>query len=854
MIRSLGNGLTAVLIESHAAPVVALQAWVKVGSADERVDEAGLAHLHEHMLFKGTQRRGPGEIAKQIETRGGEINAWTSFDETVYHLVLAAPFLGIGLDVLADALRNASFDPDELRRETHVVVEEIKRSEDSPGRRVSRQLFEHAYRDHPYRRPVIGTSESVLGFTREKILDFYRRHYTPDRIVLALVGDFSEDELAEEVERIFGPWAAKGSTGAPRQPEPPQMGPRVAFLSDGSRETYLALGFHIPELLAPDLPALDLLAALLGQGESSRLPARLKRRDRLMTEAYASAYATKDPGLWVCGGNPAHGRERAALSGLLAELRIARAEEFDEDEIARAKRMLLAESVYQRETAQGYCRTVGFYQAMAGSLEAEKVYEAQLQAVGAAQLREVAVHYLGADNATLSGLFTEGQSIGQAEAEAALKSELGNDTLKPASPGRSKRVSERQLLQTHALPGGGTLLIKQEMTVPLVAFRSAQIGGLRFESEGDNGISVLCARLLARGAAGRDAEAIARSVDSMAGSLSGVPGRNSFGLSAGFLSEHLEEGLALFLDCLLVPDFPGDELLRERAHQIQAIRTREDHPQSLALELFLKTLFEVHPYRLSLGGEERSVAGLGVDQVRAFWRSHYPPQTITLGVVGAVEPERVLDLCRRRFEMHDVSGGAAFIPPVVPSEPRPTRPRFVERKLAKAQAQVVVGFWGGRLLDADRHVLHVLSAVLGGMGGRLFTELRDKQSLCYSVHSSSVEGLEHGYFVIQLGTSPDKRERSLSGIREQLARMRDEPVSTTELEGAKAHLIGVHAIGLQRRQSLAGTMVLDQTYGLPAESYLQFAERISAVNADQVQDAAATYLDPAGEVVAVVGP
>jgi zinc protease len=344
----------------------------------------------------------------------------------------------------------------------------------------------------------------------------------------------------------------------------------------------------------------------------------------------------------------------------------------------------------------------------------------------------------------------------------------------------------------------------------------------------------------------------------MAGSLSGVPGRNSFGLSGEFLSEHVDEALTLFLDCLLAPDFPEAELSRERQHQIQAIRAREDHPQSLAIELFLKTLYQVHPFRLNLGGEEASVSTLETDGVRAFLRAHYPARTVTLSVVGAIEPRQVVELCQRAFELHGERHGvredAPFVPPSVPAEPKPATPRFAERKLDKAQAQVVVGFLGGRLLDADRYALQLLAAVLGGMGGRLFSELRDKQSLCYSVHGSSVEGLDRGYFVIQLGTSAEKRDRALAGIREQLARIREERVSTAELEGAKAHLIGVHAIGLQRRSSLGATLALDHAYGLPAENYLRYAELISAVDAARLQEAAQAYLEPSGEVVAVVGP
>jgi zinc protease len=257
---------------------------------------------------------------------------------------------------------------------------------------------------------------------------------------------------------------------------------------------------------------------------------------------------------------------------------------------------------------------------------------------------------------------------------------------------------------------------------------------------------------------------------------------------------------------------------------------------------------------LNLGGEEASVRGLAVDQVRAFWRSHYPPRTLTLAVVGAVEPVQVVDLCCRSLEKRGMRDAGSFVPPSVLLEPRPSTPRSAERKLDKAQTQIVVGFLGGRLLDPGRHALQLLAAVLGGMGGRLFTELRDKRSLCYSVHGSSIEGLDRGHFAIQLGTSPEKRDKALEGIREQLARIREEPVPALELEGAKAHLIGVHAIALQRRGSLAATFALDHAYGLPPENYLRYAEQISAVDTRHLQEAAQATLDPAGEVVAVVGP
>ena len=200
---TLDNGLTVILEENHSAPVVALQMWVKVGGADETDDESGLAHTLEHMIFKGTKKRNVGEIAKEIESMGGDINAWTSYDQTVYHIVVASRFYKEGLDVLADAIQNSIFDPQELEREKKVVLEELKRSEDSPSRKLGKRLMGTAYTSHPYTRPVIGLKETVESLNRKKTFDFYKRWYVPNNMTLVISGDFDNDDFFPIVKRGF---------------------------------------------------------------------------------------------------------------------------------------------------------------------------------------------------------------------------------------------------------------------------------------------------------------------------------------------------------------------------------------------------------------------------------------------------------------------------------------------------------------------------------------------------------------------------------------------------------------------------------------------------------------------------
>ena len=216
MLRTtLDNGLSVVLVEDHSAPVVALNVWVRTGSADEKPEQWGMAHVHEHMLFKGTERRGVGEIAATVEGAGGNINAFTSYDMTVYHITMASQDAAVGVDVLSDAVLHSTFDAGELAKEEEVVIEEIRRSDDTPDSMISKTLFETAYTRHPYRREVIGTQESVRSFSRQGLLDFYHYWYVPNNMTFVAVGDFKSADVLAQIKQAFA--GAKPRLGrAPR--------------------------------------------------------------------------------------------------------------------------------------------------------------------------------------------------------------------------------------------------------------------------------------------------------------------------------------------------------------------------------------------------------------------------------------------------------------------------------------------------------------------------------------------------------------------------------------------------------------------------------------------------------------
>ncbi len=857
----LSNGLTVVYEQQRHAPVVAFQVWVKAGSADETGDEVGLAHLHEHMLFKGTQRRGPGEIARAIEAHGGEINAWTSFDQTVYHVVMASAHAWQGLDVLADAVRNSAFDEGELSREIEVVCEEIKRSLDMPSRRASKALFASAFTTHPYGRPVIGFEADVRAHTRERVLSFYGKHYQPSNMVLSAVGDFDEAALRSHVESLFGgDWARAPLTPFVRPMEPDFTGLRVALTEDEVKDAYLHLAFQIEGVSHADTAALDVLAMVLGQGDASRLSLEVRRKRALARDVSAWAWTPKERGLFALSLVATPDTLAAAFEESARVLATLTRVEPDADEVETVKSLIEAEAVYQRETVQGLARKYGYYESMAGGLEREAAYYEAVSLVTPARLREAAQTYFTFDRAVVSGLLPKGTPFTQTQARETLErvaaqrpDSLPKRQLAAGAPVRlaPSRRAAKPGLTVEKLPNGATLVVKEERAAPLFAMRASFFGGTRFETEANNGLYALLSRTLTRGTTSMSAEAQSHLVDSLAGSLSALAGRNSISLRAEFLSKHFERAFDAFADALLNPAFDEGEVSRERAQQLQDIASREDRPAAVAMELLQKTLWLKHPNRLPLLGEKDTVAALTPEALRAAHVQALHPSRLTLAVVGDVDTAHVIEQARAHFS---AMPGVPFTSPALPDEPEWTGAREVRRVLNKQQTHLLLGFPGATIHDDWRRALEVLQTVLSGQSGRLFVELRDKRSMAYSVSASVVEGLEHGSFSVYMGTSPEKVADALAGIRVELLKLCDDLVTEAELSAAKTHLVGTQAIGLQRNGARAGLIALDTLYGLGPEAFTRYAPEIEAVTREQVREAARRVFDFSKSALAVVGP
>ena len=839
--HTLPNGLEVLVREEPAQKVVELQVWVGAGSRDEPKGKEGIAHLFEHMLFKGTKTMGVGEIASTVEAAGGDINAYTSMEHTVYHITIANEYAVTAMEVLADAIQHSIFDAEELEREKLVVIEEIHRGKDNPSRLFSQELFKTAFNVHPYGRTVIGTPESVSSVKRRDMVNFHQAWYAPGNMKLLVVGGVSAPEIFESAAKLF---VEPGQIGSEREEseEPEQDGIRSFSLIMDTEPARLTFAFPIGELTDPDTPVLDLAAAILSGGRSARFPIHLRDKG-LVLSAWAYAYTPRDPGLFIIGAATTQDKVEIASRALLEQVARLQTEMVSLEELNLARDQIINDKIFSRETVQGQAREIGYLALTLGDLDFNDIYYSRLQSVDPGDILDAAKRVFRPERATVGFLTRESGS----QPDEDMTARLLTDILKPEVRPETKDVAP---VYRSILPNGITLIVREDRRLPLVAVRAGVLGGVRYETEEDQGSFNLLAHLLTRGTNKRTAQEMAQKLDSLSASLGGFSGRNSLGITGKFLSRDIREGFSLMREVLTEANLPQKEIDLFKGQVVSAIKAQRDNMTSFALDLFRRTLFREHPYRFQVMGTEGSVGNITRQGLLSIYRSVIQPKGMVISVSGDITVQRAYQLTREYFG--DLKG--------VPYDPGPLpvevgRDGIVsERELRedKAQTHVILGYHGPALDAADLDALEVLNAVLAGQGGRLFKELRDRESLAYSVFSFVAPGIDPGYIAFGIGVDPARETEAVEGFLEQIRRVRKEAVTAQEMVRAKRYLVGSHMIGLQTLQSRGDEVFFPTLYGQDLDHALSFEGRIQSVTPWQVREAALEYLDPENYTLVVV--
>ncbi len=829
-VFTLSNGLEIIVHEDHSAPVASVQAWVRTGSIHEgRWLGAGISHLLEHMFFKGTPSRGPQDFARTVQDHGGYINAYTSFDRTVYWVDIPARGVSPTLELLADALMNSSLPADELVKEQEVIRREFAMGFDDPDSTAGKQLFATAFAEHPMKHPVIGHLDVFNTITRDDLAAYYRERYAPNNIFFVIVGAVEAGAVREQLAGHFEnhPRRALADVLIPR--EPSQLGRRELHTEFDTELTRMSLAWHIPAITHRDLPALDILSTVLGSGRSARLYSRLREGLGIVHGVDAWCYTPASEGLFGMDAVLDPGKAGDVRREMLAIIGEVRDSGIEQPLLDKARRMFLSHQISSLTTMRGKAADLGSNWLFARNLRFSHDYLAAAQHVTPADLQRVAREYLRDENMTVSSL--------NPRASAAPAAKLRHDGQCGAT-------------QLFRLSNGMRLLVREDARLPLVSIAATFKAGLLAEAAEDNGITRLLARTLLKGTARRTAEQIAGEIESAGGAIGSDSGNNSISITARVLEPDLALGIDLVADVILSASLPEKAIVREKEAQLAGIKADEEEMTSVARNLLRARLFGEHPFALRMLGTPESVNSLTRESLAAFRDKYLCAANCVISVFGAVKAAEVRELIERHLGALP-QGEEAFrdvpqpVPPAADIEATEHKP--------KAQAVLMIGFPGADMFSPDRQALELIDEACSDLGSRLFNRIREQMGLAYFVGSSSLMGLARGAFTFYLGTDPAKLTEVRAALREEIARLAADGLDAAELSRAKEKLLGGQEIRNQSNDTLAYACALDELYGLGHAHYHGLRERVNSVTLDQVREVARRYFTQAG-VTAIVRP
>jgi zinc protease len=851
----LPNGLTILARRDRTAPVVAIVTCVKAGYFDEPDDTVGIAHVLEHMYFKGTPTRGVGEIARATQLAGGYLNAGTIYDHTHYYTVLPVDGLRAGLDVQCDAYANSVIDTDELRRELEVIIEETKRKADSAGPLALETMFALLHDQHRIRRWRMGRESELRALTREQVVAFYRRYYRPSNTVLAIVGDVDPAEAIAEATQRYGSLAdaAVIRHRGPQETTPPEM--RLREWSGDIAQTELVFGWRTPPEDHPDTPSLDFLAAVLSSGRASRL-VRATRDRRLVSSIQAFNYTPTDVGVFVVQARGAQERSRDAARAIADQLRRVREGDLREDEVTRTRQLVGAQWLRRLESAEGQANFLGSWE-LAGGWERGLAYHQAQLSVDCARLTAVAQRYLPLDHVSLVAYRPRaGQALGTDAADVrAMLEAPGVAALEPARPStpaamppvRNARL-ERVVDGIHVFrsASGLPILVKPRPGAALAHLGAFIAGGMIEESPMQAALSTLTARTMLRGTVRHDATRFAEEAERLGGSFAASVGTESMRWTIGVPTDRLDDAATLLTELWLAPALPDEGVEAERAMAIAALASLRDDMFRQPMRLAAERAWPDHPYGRSTLGTEDSVRAADARALRAWHVEKIRRAYATLAVVGDVDPQRTADELAARAD-----GIVLVERPCIPRPTWPLRGSVGAESRDKQQSALTILFEGPARDDPLRFAAKMLGGVASGLGGRFFEELRDRQSLAYTVMARPYMRAVAGTFAAYIATSPDKEDRARAGILAEVGKLREAPVSEEELERARRYAIGAWQI----RQA-SGAAVLADLAGAflwgALEDLARYPQDLARVTPEEMRRVAAQWFDPERRIEGVV--
>lgn len=831
---TLENGCVVLILPARKASTVAVYVAVRSGSADEsRWMGMGLSHFVEHMFFKGTPSRDKGAIERQVREMGGYINAYTSHDNTVFYLTALSRHAELAIDLLYDAAFHPLFDAEELEKERQVILAEQRMNEDRLSRKAAQTLWGLTFLRHPYRHPIIGYPEIFRSSTREDLAGYFKSRYTPNQMVVCVVGDIDADQTEKWIRDRFEKEPRAVEPPVLREPEPVQASARSTVLYRPAQHARLNWGYPGVPLTHPDAPTLDVLAQILGDGASSRLFQDVKEKARLALEIGASSTNLKDAGVFEIDAQCLPKDADALKAAVLQSIEELKRTGPSREELNRAKKQTLARHYGGWDSHGSLAHDLVTSEIYTGDSRYSEQYLRLIERVDADDVIRAAKRYLDADRLNEVRLLPEATG-GVANAAAA------PSVVKP----KIERIE---------LSNGLKLLVLEDDSIPVIHAQVSFRGGTIEETDANNGVSALAADLLLRGTRRLDQRAIANQLADWGADAGSFSGNHTFGFTLSGLSANRQDILGLMTEMITDSAFDAEEWGKAHEDQLQAVLSQKEDIYSAAGISLSAAVYGNHPYHQTTNGTEASLALLTRDLTQDFYKKHLRADQMVIGVAGDIQADEVKKLLERAIGKlpRGGAGSAASKAADMPSLDRPIR---IQEPLKREQAVAMLAFRSIRLEDPRRFAFQVLNAVMSGSAGRLYQNIRGVHGMSYVINSGLQLGQDPGHMVFYAGVKPDEGTRALDLLAQEAGRLRQSGITDDELMLSKEQLIGNHEHSMESPSSVLQEAVTDEIMGLGFEEMNRFAESIRAVTKEDVEAVIRDFIDPDRSVGLVVAP
>ena len=909
------NGLVLLSQESHAAPVVSVWVYYKVGSRDEVIGIRGISHQVEHMMFKGTDRLGPGDIDKLFSERGGVNNAMTTQDYTAYNESLPSSALMVALKVEADRMEHASMLASELAHEKSVVLSELEGDENSPLYKLDSAVTEAAFCSHPYHTPIGGFLADVHGFDRAQVEHYYATHYGPNNAILVVVGDFNTPALKKVVGQLFSGDKWRPVAEHPIPPESPQNGERRVNVSGVGDTSYVEIAYHVPATGRHDHYVMDVISTVLGSGRSSRLYRSLVQKG-LATEVQAGDPDMKDPFLMQITATVATGHTSKEVEDAI-ELEIERlkTDPVTDRELQKTVNQVKASFVYRDDSVTDQASELGMYASL-GDYRYMDTYLPHILAVSPADIPAAAQKYFTVENRTVgwyiprpprpgealptggragamhykqlpslaawnhphlnAGLWSEHGKVGPTnrraptDLPASLERLIGRRRPKPKANAKSEAdmnddansllipssTRNRVTPVRQALSNGLVVIVYPNHSNPDVSISGGIRAGAFSDPPGKEGTASLTAAMLEHGTTGRSEEEIAATLDYVAASVDVTAGGSGTFFTGHTLVENLPLTLHVLAEELQRPTFPPAVFARVKNEVLTEIQAANDDPTTVASHNLFAALYpEDYPLHWPVTGTVDTVSRVTREDLQQYHDRYYRPDLSEIVIVGDVDPQSAIKEVARSFEDWNVSGPPPdTTPPAIGGDAPATR--IVKTMPDKSEAVVAMGFRGISRNNPDYYAAYLMNLILGNgdFNSRLMKDIRDRNGLVYYVASSWEAGLAPGPWVLEMEANPSDVDRAVAAAVSDLQAMQAGGATPDEIHLFKGWVKGNRALQLETDAGIADTLMQDEYFGLGLDFLWKYPALVGAVTPHQIADAARRYLHPDAAVISIAGP